>query len=52
MKELVETYYPSVEVIRLVQDNLDTHTPGSFYYALTPNEGFALAQKFECIILL
>jgi DDE superfamily endonuclease len=47
MKELVETYYPSVEVIRLVQDNLNTHTPGSFYYAFTPSEGFALAQKFE-----
>src|SRR5262245_13122311 len=47
MKELVETYYPSVEVIRLVQDNLNTHTPGSFYYALTPSEGFALAQNVE-----
>ena len=47
MKELVETYYPAVDAIRLVQDNLNTHTPGSFYYAFAPNEGFALAQKFE-----
>lgn len=47
MKNLVETYYPSVHVIRLVQDNLNTHTPGSFYYAFTPSEGFALAQKVE-----
>jgi hypothetical protein len=32
----------------LVQDNLNTHTPGSFYEAFTPDEAFQLAQKFEC----
>jgi DDE superfamily endonuclease len=47
MKELVERYYPAVEVIRLVQDNLNTHTPGSFYYAFPPPEAFELAQKFD-----
>ena len=47
MKNLVETYYPSVHVIRLVQDNVNTHTPGSFDYAFTPSEGCALAQKVE-----
>jgi DDE superfamily endonuclease len=47
MKNLVETYDSSVNVIRLVQDNLNTHTPGSFYYAFTPSAGFALAQKVE-----
>ena len=47
MKELVETYYPSVDVLRLVQDNLNTHTPGSFYYAFAPHEAFDLARKFE-----
>ncbi len=47
MKDLVETYYPSVDVLRLVQDNLNTHTPGSFYYAFAPQEAFDLARKFE-----
>jgi DDE superfamily endonuclease len=33
--------------IRLVQDTLNTHTPGSFYEVLPPAQAFALAQKFE-----
>jgi hypothetical protein len=47
MKELVETYYPAVDRIQLVQDNLNTHTPGSFYQALAPQEAFEWAQKFK-----
>jgi hypothetical protein len=47
MKELVETYYPLAERIRLVQDNLNTHTPGSFYGAFEPQQAYDLAQKFE-----
>lgn len=47
MKEFVETYYPVVDRMRLVQDNLNTHTPGSFYQALSPQEAFEWAQKFE-----
>lgn len=47
MQELVDTYYPSVEVLRLVQDHVNTHTPGSFYHALAPHEAFGLARKFE-----
>ena len=39
--------YPQAEVITLVQDNLNTHTPGSFYQAFTPEQAFALAQCFE-----
>jgi len=27
----VSEHYPGVEVMRVVQDNLNTHTPGSFY---------------------
>ena len=30
-----------------MQDNLNTHTPGSFYEVLPPAQAFALAQKFE-----
>jgi len=39
--------YPSAEKLRLVQDNLNTHTQGSFYEAFAPEEAFALAQRFE-----
>jgi len=47
MQELIETRYRSIDRIRLVQDNLHTHTPGSFSQAWAPQEAFALAQKFE-----
>ena len=47
MQNLVERRYSHVERIRLVQDNLNTHTPGSFYAVLEPDEAFELAQRFE-----
>ena len=47
MQELSETRYRGIDRIRLVQDNLNTHTPGSFYQALAPQEAFDLAQKFD-----
>jgi hypothetical protein len=47
MQTLVQRYYPTVHSIRLVQDNLNTHTPGAFYQALPPEQAFAFAQKFE-----
>ena len=46
MKELAEQY-PHAESIRLVQDNLNTHTAGSFYAALNPDEAFELAKRFH-----
>jgi len=46
MKELVGIHDPNITSIRLVQDNLNTHTSGSFYYAFPPPEAFELAQKF------
>jgi len=39
--------YPEAETILLVQDNLNTHTAGSFYEALPPEEAFKLARRFE-----
>lgn len=39
--------HPDAEQIVLVQDNLNTHTPGSFYQAFMPEDAFALAQRFE-----
>ena len=47
MKQLVAKYDPPITRIRLVQDNLNTHTPGAFYAAFPPQEAFELAQKFE-----
>lgn len=43
----VATHYPEADVILVVQDNLNTHNPGSFYQAFTPEQAFALAQRFE-----
>ena len=47
MHTLLETCYPDVEGIRLVQDNLNTHTPGAFYEVLPPHQAFAWGQRFE-----
>jgi hypothetical protein len=47
MQTLLTRHYSDAKSIRLVQDNLNTHTPGSFYQVRPPAEAFALAQKFE-----
>jgi hypothetical protein len=39
--------YPQAQKIRLVLDNLNTHTQGAFYLHLPADEAFALAQRFE-----
>ena len=46
--ELVRLW-PDATRIRLVQDNLNTHTPASFYKHLPADHAFALAQKFEFV---
>ena len=38
--------YPQVLKIRLVQDNLNTHTPAAFYTQLPADQAFALARHF------
>ncbi len=48
MKALAASY-PKAEKIILVQDNLNTHNPSSFYEAFPANEAFALAQRFEMV---
>ena len=47
MQTLLTQHYAQVKAIRLVQDNLNTHTPGSFYQLLPPSAAFALSQRFE-----
>ncbi len=39
--------YPEAEVIVLVQDNLNTHSPASLYEAFSPTEAKRLADRFE-----
>jgi len=46
MKDLV-SYYANADKIVLVQDNLNTHNPSSFYEVFDAPEAFALSQRFE-----
>jgi hypothetical protein len=46
MKDLVQDY-PEAEYLKVVQDNLNTHTAASFYEAFPPQEAFDLMKKFE-----
>jgi hypothetical protein len=39
--------FPDADTITVVQDNLNTHKPGSFYTHLDPIQAFALAQKVQ-----
>lgn len=47
IKELLEVHYPNVSKIRLVMDNLNTHTVGSLYEAFAPEVARTLAQRLE-----
>jgi hypothetical protein len=47
IQHLVDVRYPAAERIVLVQDNLNTHTPGSLYEAFPPAEAKRLADKLE-----
>ena len=40
-------HYPNIKKIRLVLDNLNTHSVSAFYESLPADEAFALAQRFE-----
>ncbi len=48
MKDLA-AHYPDANKIVLVQDNLNTHNPSSFYEVFDAPEAFALSQRFEMI---
>lgn len=47
VRELIEVHYPEAEKIVLVLDNLNTHTPSSFYEVFEPAEAWWLSQKLE-----
>lgn len=48
MKKL-EQAYPESEKIILVQDNLNTHNPSSFYETFSPKGAFRLSQRFQVV---
>lgn len=42
---LVNGYYPEAEVIRVVVDNLKTHTPAAVYETFPPAEAHRILQR-------
>lgn len=48
LRKLSDEMYPDAEIIVLVQDNLNTHSPASLYEAFEPAEANRLAARFEC----
>jgi hypothetical protein len=47
IKELLDVDYPNAKVIRLVMDNLNTHSIGSLYEAFPPEEAQRLAKRLD-----
>jgi hypothetical protein len=47
MRELVDVHFPHAEKIRVVLDNLNTHTPASLYAAFPPAEARRILSKLE-----
>lgn len=45
----VEKVYRKAKKITLVQDNLNTHNPSSFYETFSPQEAFGLSQRFQMV---
>ena len=47
LRELVDVDYPGATCIRVVQDNLSTHTPGALYEAFPAPEAHRLLERLE-----
>lgn len=45
----IEAEYSEAEKIILVQDNLNTHNPSSFYETFTSKDAFRLSQRFQMV---
>lgn len=44
---LVDRAYPDAEYLRIVQDNLNTHTPAAIYEAFPPEEARRILRRVE-----
>lgn len=49
MKYLVDEAYPDAQLIRVVQDNLNTHKPASLYAAFVPEEARRILKRIEFV---
>ncbi len=47
MRRLAEELYPQAEKIRVVLDNLSTHTQAAFYESFPPEQAHLLARRIE-----
>jgi len=47
MKYLVDERYPQAEIVRVIQDNLNTHKPAALYEAFPPQEARRILQRLE-----
>ena len=47
MRDLVDKHYPKAERIRLVMDNLSTHTPAALYETFEPAEARRILRRLE-----
>jgi hypothetical protein len=46
-RDLVDIHYPDAETIRVVQDNLSTHSAGALYQAFPPTEARRILRRIE-----
>lgn len=49
VKEIADDLYPDAEIIILVMDNLNTHTPGALYEVFEPSEAKRILDRFEFV---
>jgi len=49
IKEIADDHYPDAQKIRLVMDNLSTHTPSALYETFPPEEAKRIWDRFEFI---
>jgi len=47
IKEMIDERYPSATKVRLVMDNLNTHSIASLYETFEPKEAMRLAQRLD-----
>jgi len=47
IQEVLEEHYPEAEKVVLVMDNLNTHTPASFYEVFPPEQAKALIDRLQ-----
>jgi transposase len=47
MRDLTDVYFPRAERIRVVLDNLSTHSVGALYQAFPPSEARRLSRRLE-----